>query len=358
MAALRASWPWALALATASTVVTLLAGRLPGVRDAEDATYDLRLTTFSPPPTREKDSVILAVDDATVQGLRSNESYAAGLGQLALRPLALGAGADPSSRRWGPGPWCSTSPWTSRAPTAAGRAPARGHRPAPHPGGARLRGQRPVAERRPAAGGRPAELDREHRAPRARVKSDDPFAPPEGPRRRRRPELVASVLAFPVRPSESAPGPRGGPARSPADDAPPRPAGGPAAWTWCPRSASSTRSRIPTGSCAAPASPTPTGQPLRHPLGGAGRRSPRRRGAGALCRASSQLGSRDPRHRPGRQRRARLRRPAAAALRRPQPPRGVDDSVRREHGEAPTSGPTSSAARWCSSPASRWAPST
>ena len=53
MAALRVSWPWALALATASTVVALLAARLPGVQNAENAAYDLRLTTFSPPPARD-----------------------------------------------------------------------------------------------------------------------------------------------------------------------------------------------------------------------------------------------------------------------------------------------------------------
>ncbi len=76
MAAPRFSWPWALALATASTAVALGAGGLPGLRNAEDATYDLRLTTFSPTPVREKDLVILGVDDATVQGLRANESYA------------------------------------------------------------------------------------------------------------------------------------------------------------------------------------------------------------------------------------------------------------------------------------------
>ena len=37
MAALRVSWPWAVVLATASTAVALSVGRLPGLKDAEDA---------------------------------------------------------------------------------------------------------------------------------------------------------------------------------------------------------------------------------------------------------------------------------------------------------------------------------
>ena len=205
MAALRASWPWALALATASTVVTLLAGRLPGVRDAEDAAYDLRLTTFSPPPTREKDLVILGVDDATVQGLRSNESYARAWGNwpyarslwarvlthleaMGARAVVLDFTMDEQSTDRGQDALLREAIAQLHIPVALGYAvnvPSQSGDPLPA-----------VA---------PRNWTLEHRAPRAREKSDNPFAPPEGTEAPVTPELVASVLSFPVQSSEPLP---------------------------------------------------------------------------------------------------------------------------------------------------------
>src|SRR5689334_2718153 len=199
MAALRVSWPWALALATASTVVALLAGRLPGVRDAEDAAYDLRLTTFSPAPTREKDIVILGVDDATVQGLRANESYARAWGNwpyarslwarvlghleaMGARAVVLDFTMDEQSTDRGQDALLREAIAQLHIPVALGYAVN-----VPSQNGAPL----------PAV--TPRNWTVEERAPRARVKSDDPFAPPEGTEAPATPELLASVLAFPVR---------------------------------------------------------------------------------------------------------------------------------------------------------------
>ena len=200
MAALR-SWPWALALATASTVVALAAGRLPGLQSAEDAAYDLRLTTFSPQPAREKNIVILGVDDATVQGLRSNESYARAWGNwpyarslwarvlthleaMGARAVVLDFTMDEQSTDRGQDALLREAIARMHIPVAVGYAvnvPSQNGEPLPA-----------VTARNWTV---------EHRAPRSRVKrsADDPFAPPEGSEAPVTPELVASVLAFPVR---------------------------------------------------------------------------------------------------------------------------------------------------------------
>jgi len=205
MAALRVSWPWALALATASTVVALIAGRLPGVRNAEDAAYDLRLTTFSPAPGREKDIVILGVDDATVQGLRANESYARAWGNwpyarslwarvlghleaMGARAVVLDFTMDEQSTDHGQDALLREAIAQLHIPVALGYAVN-----VPSQNGAPL----------PAV--TPRNWTVEQRAPRARVKPDDPFAPPEGTEAPATPELVAGVLAFPVRSSEPLP---------------------------------------------------------------------------------------------------------------------------------------------------------
>ncbi len=199
MAALRSSWPWALALATASTVVALSAGRLPGPRNAEDATYDLRLTTFSPPPVREKDVVILGVDDATVQGLRANESYARAWGNwpyarslwarvlahleaMGARAVVLDFTMDEQSTDRGQDALLREAIGQLHIPVAVGYAV-----------------NVPSQNGEPLPAVTPRNWTVEHRAPRARVASDDPFAPPGGTEAPPTPELVASVLAFPVR---------------------------------------------------------------------------------------------------------------------------------------------------------------
>ena len=199
MAALRVSWPWALSLATASTVVALLAGQFPGVHNAEDATYDLRLTTFSPPPIREKDVVILGVDDATVQGLRANESYARAWGNwpyarslwarvlthleaMGARAVVLDFTMDEQSTDRGQDALLREAIAQLHIPVALGYAVN-----VPSQNGDPL----------PAVQARNWTV--QSRAPRARVKSDDPFAPPEGTEAPATPELVATVLAFPVR---------------------------------------------------------------------------------------------------------------------------------------------------------------
>ena len=198
MAALRVSWPWALALALTSTAVAVLAGRLPGVHDAEDAAYDLRLTSFSPPPAREKDVVILGVDDATVQGLRANESYARAWGNwpyarsLWARVLthleAMGARAVILD-------FTMDEQSTDRGQDAALReAIAQLHIPVALGYAVNVPSQN--GEPLPAVTARNWTV--QQRAPRARVKSDDPFAPPEGTEAPPTAELVASVLSFPV----------------------------------------------------------------------------------------------------------------------------------------------------------------
>lgn len=200
MAVLR-SWPWALALATASTVVALAAGRLPGLHGAEDAAFDLRLTTFSPPPQREKDLVILGVDDATVQGLRANESYARAWGNwpysrsLWARVLthleAMGARAVVLD-------FTMDEPSTDRGQDALLReAIAQLHIPVALGYAVNVPSQ--SGEALPAVQAQNWTVA--HRAPRARVKppADDPFAPPEGAEAPATPELVAAVLSFPVR---------------------------------------------------------------------------------------------------------------------------------------------------------------
>ncbi len=199
MAALRVSWPWALALATAATAVALLAARFPGIRNAEDAAYDLRLTSFSPPPVRQKDVVILGVDDATVQGLRANESYARAWGNwpyarslwarvltyldaMGARAVVLDFTMDERSTDRGQDALLREAIAQLHIPVALGYAvnvPSQNGEPLP-------------AVKAP-------NWTVQSRAPRARVKSDDPFAPPEGTEASPTPELVATVLAFPVR---------------------------------------------------------------------------------------------------------------------------------------------------------------
>src|SRR5215468_3844031 len=207
MAALRFSWPWALSLALASTVVALLAGRLPGVHNAENAAYDLRLTSFSPPPAREKDLVILGVDDATVQGLRSNESYARAWGNwpyarslwarvlthleaMGARAVVLDFTMDEQSTDRGQDALLRQALAQLHIPVAVGYAvnvPSQNGEPLPA-----------VKARNWTV---------QHRAPRAVVKpaADDPFSPPEGTEAPATPELVATVLAFPVQSSEALP---------------------------------------------------------------------------------------------------------------------------------------------------------
>jgi adenylate cyclase len=198
MAALRVSWPWALSLALASTLVALFAGRLPGVQNAENSAYDFRLTSFSPPPAREKDLVILGVDDATVQGLRSNESYARAWGNwpyarslwarvlghleaMGARAVVLDFTMDEQSTDRGQDALLREAISQLHIPVALGYAvnvPSQNGEPLPA-----------VTARNWTV---------QQHAPRARVKSEDPFAPPEGTEAPPTPELVASVLAFPV----------------------------------------------------------------------------------------------------------------------------------------------------------------
>src|SRR5262245_14873719 len=207
MAALRVSWPWALALATTATLLALLAGRLPGVQNAENAAYDLRLTTFSPPPAREKDIVILAVDDATVQGLRSNESYARAWGNwpyarslwarvlthleaMGARAVVLDFTMDEQSTDRGQDALLREAISQLHLPVAVGFAV-----------------NVPSQNGEPLPAVTPQNWTVEHRAPRARVLSSaaDPFAPPDGTEAPATPELVASILAFPVRSERALP---------------------------------------------------------------------------------------------------------------------------------------------------------
>ena len=201
MAALRSSWPWALALAAASTLVALLVGGLPGLRNAEDATYDLRLTTFSPPPARNGDVVILGVDDATVQGLRANESYARAWGNwpyarslwarvlshleaMGARAVVLDFTMDEQSTDPGQDALLREAIARLTIPVALG-----------------------YAVNVPSQNGEPLPAVTPHnwtvhgRAPRLRLKpsADDPFAPPGGTEAPVTPALIASVLSFPVR---------------------------------------------------------------------------------------------------------------------------------------------------------------
>ena len=207
MAALRVSWPWAVVLATASTAVALSVGGLPGLKNAEDATYDLRLTTFSPRPAREKDLVILGVDDATVQGLRANESYARAWGNwpyarslwarvlthleaMGARAVVLDFTMDEQSTDRGQDALLREALSQLHIPVAVGYAvnvPSQNGEPLPA-----------VKARNWTV---------QHRAPRAMVKpaADDPFSPPEGTEAPATPELVASVLAFPVQSREPLP---------------------------------------------------------------------------------------------------------------------------------------------------------
>jgi adenylate cyclase len=66
---------WLIGLPLVATALALVAQPLGPVGRLETLLYDLRITTFSPPPQRSPDVVIVAVDDATVQGIRSNPSY-------------------------------------------------------------------------------------------------------------------------------------------------------------------------------------------------------------------------------------------------------------------------------------------
>jgi adenylate cyclase len=66
---------WLLALPLVAAGLALAAASLGPVQRLETLLYDLRLTAFSPPPLRSPDLVIVAVDDATVQGIRNNPTY-------------------------------------------------------------------------------------------------------------------------------------------------------------------------------------------------------------------------------------------------------------------------------------------
>jgi adenylate cyclase len=357
MAALRVSWPWALALATASTVVALVAGRFPGVRNSEDAAYDLRLTSFSPPPVREKNVVILGVDDATVQGLRANESYARAWGNwpyarslwarvlthleaMGARAVVLDFTMDEQSTDRGQDALLREAIAQLHLPVALGYAV-----------------NVPSQNGEPLPAVTPHNWTVQSRAPRARVRSEDPFAPPEGTEAPATPELVASVLAFPVR-SE-------GPLPDLSVDLP--------------------------GAPRTMRHPVPPVGPLLDVVAALGLVYPEPDADGKLRRtrfaytdgtnhyvtlavalAADLLGAEALVLSPGKlqlgPRTLAIDDDRSAAL-----DYGgtlgqrfdarsllvvVDDSVRREHGEAPTSDRTSSAGSWCSSPASRWAPST
>src|SRR5215471_10974446 len=194
MAALRVSWPWAVVLATASTAVALSASRLPGLQNAEDASYDLRLTTFSPHPAREKDLVILGVDDATVQGLRANESYARAWGNwpyarslwarvlthleaMGARAVVLDFTMDEQSTDRGQDALLRDAIAQLHIPVAVGYAV-----------------NVPSQNGEPLPAVTPRNWTVQDRTPRERVRSEDPFAPPGGTEAPATPELMASVL--------------------------------------------------------------------------------------------------------------------------------------------------------------------
>src|SRR5271168_5413535 len=71
---------WLVGLPLLATALALLAEPLGPVRRLETLLYDLRLNAFSPPPQKSQDFVILAVDDATVQGIRANPTYVRNFG--------------------------------------------------------------------------------------------------------------------------------------------------------------------------------------------------------------------------------------------------------------------------------------
>jgi adenylate cyclase len=63
---------WLVGLPLLATTLALLAEPVGPVRRLETLLYDLRLNAFSPPPQKSPDLVILAMDNATVQGIRAN----------------------------------------------------------------------------------------------------------------------------------------------------------------------------------------------------------------------------------------------------------------------------------------------
>ena len=65
---------WLIGLPLVATALALGAQPLGPMRRLETLLYDLRLTAFSPPSQRSPDVIIVAVDDATVQGIRANPS--------------------------------------------------------------------------------------------------------------------------------------------------------------------------------------------------------------------------------------------------------------------------------------------
>jgi adenylate cyclase len=71
---------WLVGLPLLATALALLAEPLGPVQRLETLLYDLRLSAFSPPPHKSPDLVILAVDDATVQGIRANPTYVRNFG--------------------------------------------------------------------------------------------------------------------------------------------------------------------------------------------------------------------------------------------------------------------------------------
>ena len=144
---------------------------------------------------------MLGVDDATVQGLRANESYARAWGNwpysrslwarvlthleaMGARAVVLDFTMDEQSTDRGQDALLREAIAQLHIPVAVGYAvnvPSQNGEPLPRV--------------------TPQNWTVQHRAPRARVKpsADDPFAPPEGTEAPATPELVASVLSFPVR---------------------------------------------------------------------------------------------------------------------------------------------------------------
>jgi adenylate cyclase len=202
---LRRIWPWALGLSLVAAIVAVAAGQQRGLHNAEDGLYDLRLTTFAPNPKRIPDVVILAVDDATVQGIRANGSYVRAWGNwpyarsLWARVLthleAMGARAvvldftfDEQSSDPGQDALVREAVEGLSIPVGVGFAvnvPSQEGRALPAVRAVNWTVGRPL----PRPGGT---------APPHHQSEEDPFAPPGGRVEEATPELVAQALAFPV----------------------------------------------------------------------------------------------------------------------------------------------------------------
>src|SRR6516164_454250 len=175
VARLKRIWPWALGLAVAAVGLSVPAGRLRALRTAEDSAYDLRLTSFASPPVQVSDFTILAVDDTTVQGIRANETYARAWGNwpyarslwarvlshleaMGARAVVLDFTMDEQSTDRGQDALLREALAQLHIPVAVGYAvnvPAQNGEPLPA-----VTAQNWTVQ---------------HRAPRARVKAEDPF---------------------------------------------------------------------------------------------------------------------------------------------------------------------------------------